>query len=526
MFNFRQRPTVLFLSVVALFLYFQLFRLPFTPILFEGDHAVYLSNAWRMFGGESAFQGFFLFQFPATEFFYLVLFKLFGVKIWILNITILLLILGLASVGLYFSRRLLDGAAVYLPATIFVVFGARALGFDGSHRFFSVLFVFLAAGVIFARRTLPRLFVAGLLCGIASCFTQPRGLLGVAAIVLFLITEKFYNRQSFGLLVKSILAVTFPFVLAIGLISLYLIISAGFETYYFSTFVFPVKNYPADVWNNPRAFLRDIPEFETLPLSLYLRTVAPRLFYYCLIPAIYLIFFVVLWFKRQTIPAEKKLQLIFINLLGLLLGVFVFSAPSSIRFYQVALPGLISLVWIIQNSFRFHKILFSLMLSAFGLLGLAYTFQRATAPVYYLETPSGRIVSLTPETLSRYDWTAERTQPGDYFYEPHHPSLYMMFYLKNPTPLPLIRPNNYTTAEQVKDIIAGLERHPPRYILWNKYWNSFDSTESPDFHLEPLVDYLRKNYRPVEDLLFDSDSENKMIEKVVQYEVEAWERNN
>ncbi len=49
MTNPRFRSTILFLSFVALFIFLQLFRLPFTPILFEGDHLVHMSNAWRMF---------------------------------------------------------------------------------------------------------------------------------------------------------------------------------------------------------------------------------------------------------------------------------------------------------------------------------------------------------------------------------------------------------------------------------------------------------------------------------------------
>ena len=519
MFDSHSRTTVVFLSLIALFLYFQLFRFPFTPILFEGDHAVHLSNAWRMFQGEVAFRDFFLFTFPGTEIFYLSFFKLFGVKIWMLNITILFLILCLSAVGLYFSRTLLKGLAVYLPVTFFVVFEIRTLGIDGSHRFFSVLFVFLAIAVLLTQRTPMRLFSAGLLCGVASCFTQPRGLLGIAAIILFLFVEKLYKRQNLLSLIKSVLWVFSPFALVVGFTSLYFIISAGFETYYFSTFVFPVKHYPADVWNNPKAYLKDIPNIGTLSLSFYLRQTTPMLFNYFLIPLIYIVFFVVLWFRGQTISTEKKLQLILINLAGLLLAIGVFSAPNSIRFYQVSLPGLISLIWIFQHFFEFPKITFSLLL-VLGLLGFAYTFQRATVPIHCLETPSGTIASLSSETLARYQWVAEHTRPGDYLYEPHHPSLYMMFHLRNPTPLPLIRPNNYTTPEQVKAIIEGLERNPPRYIIWDGFWDTFDSNESPDFHLEPLVVYVHNNYHLVKKLDYDSDSKSK----VVEYRIEIWEK--
>ena len=91
-----------------------------------------------------------------------------------------------------------------------------------------------------------------------------------------------------------------PFALVIGFISIYFIASAGFETYYFATFVFPVKHYPADIWNNPQAYFGKFlksPRFQFLNID---GLAAPSLFIYFLIPYVYLIFFVVLWFKRQT----------------------------------------------------------------------------------------------------------------------------------------------------------------------------------------------------------------------------------
>lgn len=522
MFDSQRRSTILFLFLIAVFLYFQLFRFPATPILFEGDHAVYLGNAWRMFQGETAFKDFFLFQFPGTEVFYLFFFNLFGVKIWILNWVILFLLLSLSALGLYFSRAVLSGAAIYLPTAVFVVAEFRILGIDGSHRYFSVAFVFLAVAVLLAKRSFQRLFWAGFFCGVASCFTQPRGLAAIAGVILFLVVEKFYERQDFKTLAKSIFWLCLPFAFLLLASSLYFIWSAGFENYYFAAFVFPVKHYPADPLNNPRAYMTDFPIFENLSLVSILKQAAPRIFNYLLIPLVYLIFFALLLFKGKAIPQEKKLQLILLNTVGLLLGVAVLSAPSAIRLYQVSLPGLISLVWIFQNSPRVPKIIFSIALAGLGLLGAAYSIQRAVVPVYRLQTPSGEIASLTSENLSRYKWAAQNTAPDDFLYEPHHPSLYMMFHLKNPTPLPLVRPNDYTTDAQVADIVKGLERKQPRFIIWNGLWESYNPAQSPGFHLEPLVKYVHKNYHPVDNLIYDSQPENKRAE---EYKVEIWEKN-
>ncbi len=519
MLNTRHRSTVLFISLAAFFLYFQLFRFSATPILFEGDHAVHLSNAWRMYLGEIPFRDFFLFTFPGTELYYLFLFKLFGVKIWILNATIFFLMISLSAVGLYFSRRLLKGWAVYLPVAIFLVVGFRPLGIDGSHRFFSVLAVLIAVAVIFSRRTSSRLFLSGILCGLASCFTQPRGLVGLAAIVFFLAFETYSAKQSLSSFIRMAFWTVLPFALIVGLTSFYFIFSAGFDTFYFSTFIFPVKHYPADVWNNTGAFLRDVPAFRDTSFPAYLKQAAPILFNYFLIPWIYLLFFALLWFKRETISIDKKFQLILLNLTGLFLAVGVFSAPTSTRFYQISLPALISLIWIFQYLFNLPRVYLSFLI-ILGLLGFSYTIQRQTNPVYALNTPSGFTVSLTPEILARYSWVAEHTQPFDYFYEPHHPSLYWIFHLKNPTPLPLIRPNNYTSIEQVDAIMKGLEQNPPRYVIWNGVWEKYDAAQSPNFHLEPLVNFLHTNYHQVSKLHNFNDNNNE-----TEYEIEIWEKN-
>lgn len=519
MLNSKNRSTFLFLSLIAIFLYLQLFRFPFTPILFEGDHAVHLSNAWRMYQGDHAFRDFFLVTFPGTEIFYLSLFELFGVKIYLLNLTLFGILISLSAIGLFFSRKVLTGLAVYIPVSIFLIVGFRTLGTHGSHRYFSVLAVLLAFAVLYSERTLRKLILAGALCGIASCFTQPRGVVGIAAIILFLIVEKYYEKQSFTRLFKSILCVSIPFTLIIAFISIYFIASAGFETYYFATFVFPVKNYPADIWNNPQAYFKDIPQIGTLPFSRYLRLAAPSLFFYFLIPFVYLLFFIIFWFKKAELTIERKLQLIFINLTGLILAVGVFSSPTAGRLYQVSLLGVISLFWIYQYFCKLPLINL-IILIGISLLGVAYSVQRQTTPVFYLNTPSGTLAALSPEVFSHYQWINDHTEPDDYLYEAADASLYMIFHLKNPTPLSWIRPNNFTTVEQVEQILEGLKQNPPRFIVWNGVWANYNAAQSPDFHLQPLVEYLHSNYHRIKNL-----DGFEGVNGAAEFQAEIWERN-
>ena len=83
-----------------------------------------------------------------------------------------------------------------------------------------------------------------------------------------------------------------------------------------------------------------------------------------------------------------------------------------------------------------------------------------------------------------------------------------------------IRANNHTTDEHVSEIVQGLKRNPPRYIIWNGIWNDFNSAQSPDFHLQPLVDFLNSNYHLVEKLNDYKDNKSE-----VEYKIEIWEKN-
>ena len=473
-----------------------------------------------MYIGEAAFRDFFLVTFPGTEIYYLTLFNIFGVEQWLLNATIFFLLLGLSALCLYFSRKLLTGWAVYIPVAIFLVIGFRLLGVDGSHRFFGVLAVLTAIALIFDKRTFPRLFLAGIFCGIAASFTQPRGLVGFAAIAVFLVIEKFYKKQSFADLCKSVLSAAIPFGLVVAAILLYFIVTAGFEKFYFATFVFPVKYYPADDWNNFNAYLKSFPLIGSQSVFSYLKLLAPILFFYLLIPAMYFIFAIVFRMKRQTIEPDKKLQLILIALIGIFFALGISSAPSVGRMYQVSIPALILLIWVVQTLISRQQIM-PIILFALLFLGGLYSIQRQSVPVYNLETPTGTLAFLSTETMVRFKWAAENTQPFDYFYEPHHPSLYSIFKLKNPTTMSWVRPNNYTTDEHIAEIIAGLEKNPPRYIIWNRLWNDPSFRNLPTFHLQPLIDYVEKNYHPKEKF---NDYNN--FQDQVEYKIEIWEKNN
>src|SRR5688572_4295340 len=195
------RLDLAFTIFIAVFVFLQLFILPFTPVYVEGDHLLPVSNAMRILDGEVMYRDFFHISPPGAEYYYATMFSVVGVKIWVLNATVFLLAMAQLFLLIAFSKQLLDGIYVYLPALLYFVVGFRPYGIDGSFRLFSVVFVLSAALLMTIKRTPSFILAAGALCGIASFFVQTRGVLGIGGIGLFLLWTHYQQGfQARGLL--------------------------------------------------------------------------------------------------------------------------------------------------------------------------------------------------------------------------------------------------------------------------------------------------------------------------------------
>lgn len=501
--RYFNRDDAIFFAAAFLFIYGQLFEFPFTPIYFEGDHLISVSNAMRMLDGEVIYRDFFHLTPPGAEIVYTTLFSIFGVKLWILNLIILFL--GLAQVWLlwFFSRHTLSGIFVYLPASIFFIVGFRPYGIDGSYRLFSIVCVLLAVAILFKKRSTQNLIIAGGLCGLASFFVQTRGIVAIAGILLFLLWENY--RCSFDLtgFLKNGLQLAIPFLLVVVLTHSYFVWMAGFDNYYFSLVEFLHKHYPNDPLAKTSVYIfSDLPDFQSflnesstkiLGIFRYVRLVFPAIFHYLLIPFIYIGYFVYRR-RRQISQPEKEIdtRLMFLSLIGLTL-VAGLSAPSAGRLNHIAIPGLIILVWLFKQ-IPYSNQIAKVALLFLCLIGISYVVQRQVIEKQYLDMPAGRSAFLSPNAFDRYNWIGENTLAGDSLFEAQHPSFYFPFHLKNPTTMSLIRDSEYTPRFQVDSVVASLEREPPNLIVWDGKWTKPAESRVAGDNLEPLWQFIVNNY--------------------------------
>ena len=495
------RRDILFFLIAFVFLYTQLFQLPFTPYYFEGDHLISISNAMRMLGGEVIYRDFFHFTPPGAEVFYTTLFAIFGIKVWALNITIVFLGFALVLLTWNFSRQFFSGLVVYLPPAIFLVIGFRLFFIDGSYRLFSVVCVLAAVAVLINKRAPQNLAIAGVLCGLASFFVQPRGVLGVAGFSVFLIWENYRHGFSLKKLIKSGLCLTLPFLGILIITQAFFIYNAGFDNYYFSLVTFLQKHYPSDPLSNRAAFLSDLPDLQQYlqiyspfsAVSRYFRVAFPVLFFYALIPYIYLIYLLVRWRRKTYVGFEETdAKLMLLCLVGLSLSAGV-SAPSVFRLAHVAVPGLVLLVWLLKRV-RYSQRIAAVCLAILALIGVSYIVQRQTIAKYYLDMPAGRSAFFSEPVFERYKWISEQTRAGEGFYEGHHPSFYFPFHLVNPTRMYLIRDSEYTPIFQVEGVVKALEKNPPTLIAWPRKWTKKPEERAVGDNLQILWQFIEANY--------------------------------
>jgi hypothetical protein len=236
--------TWLYLAAIAVYFYLDLFLPPLTPLYHGSDGSIYLQDARRMLDGETPYRDFFQFSLPGLDLLYYGLFKLFGARLWLPNIVMVLVGVTFAWLGLVVSRRVMSPGLAFLPGSLFAV-ALSGYMFSPTHHWFSVLAIMGAMALLLDRRTPPRTLLAGLLCGIATCFTQNRGLVALLGFAIFLGWESRNVGEQWRSLVKKQLHVLAGFLAAVVIVSIHFVEQAGWNRFIFCTITFGIRHYPA-----------------------------------------------------------------------------------------------------------------------------------------------------------------------------------------------------------------------------------------------------------------------------------------
>lgn len=488
-------------AVAAAFVYLLVFKFPATPILMEGDHLIFLYDAGRMIQGDVLYRDFFQFTFPGGQTLYYILFLAFGQKYWLLPA----MICGIAALSawliLRISGKTIDGYFYLVPAIVFIFFGFRFFGLDGSHRMLSPLAILAAVYFIARGTTTTNIIAAGLCCAAASFFTQQRGVIAVAGVGVYLLIEGLTTKEKAGSIVKREAILGGSFIVGLAILLSYFILSAGPETFYRSTIEYPSLYYRFHEQNSYGVFLTDLLKaFQTDGVG---QTIAilPTLFYSFIIPIVPLAFLITYLRRRKLHDWQywRLPMLLVVVSLILLLGT---TAPSQFRIFQVSAPTIILLCWLISGQLKKH--LFSDFWPTTAVAAVLIAFGAAQAirmqtnrEHVRIDLPAGQIAAMPGPVADRYAWLARNTKPGDHFYEVAEPFIYFPLQLRNPTAMNAIFMTELTRPEHIENVLNGLERDRPRFILWENQYNKPPEARTAGDITAPLSEYVQANYQPI-----------------------------
>jgi hypothetical protein len=482
----------LVLLVCGVFLYLQVFILPQIPHVAAGDQSIYVYHAARMFDGQLIYRDYDHFTTPGTDVLYAALFKLFGVRAWIPQAMLVLIGVVTAWLSIEISKKVIQGLAAFLPAFLFLTLPFSGY-LDATHHWYSTLAGTAALAVVMEKRTEKQLLWAGLLWGMGVCFTQSvaSGALGLA---LFLVWEKYQREEKWSALLKKEAFLFAGFISPIVAFNAYFVWKVGLKTFLYFTVVFVAKYYPADYFNNFKAYMMGRP-------SIHSWANWPDLvafgFIHVLIPLIYILFFARWWRKRGR-QDESWDRLMLVNITGLSLLAGVSLAPAYTRLYVVSLPALVLLVWFLKPAFKVETILLRAAWATVLALAIARPIVAQTRWKAVLSLPTGRTAFFEPVLYEKCKWVSERTQPSDYFFGDQLVAFALR--LRYVGRVPFLRPTDYTRPEEVQDAVQALEKHQVRFVSW---YSGLDHEAEAVLHpagdhLGPVRSYLREHYHVAE----------------------------
>jgi hypothetical protein len=180
------------------------------------------------------------------------------------------------------------------------------------------------------------------MCGLASFFTQIKGLTAVLGIAAFVLWEQRQKGASCRSAVRQIVFLVAAFVSAVAIPSAYFVEKAGLHRFVYDTIEFGIKYYASEWSNNLRVYMTNP------PLGSRWYAAIPSLTVFALIHALLPLVFVVflLCYRIRTQSSRPWHSLLLLNTVGFFLFMGVAAAPVATRLYAVSPPALILFVWL------------------------------------------------------------------------------------------------------------------------------------------------------------------------------------
>lgn len=468
------------------YLYLNLFNNSGIPYLLSGDQVFFWVYAQRLLNGECVYRDFFQFTPPGTDLVFCSLFKIFGARIEVANWVVL--VLGVVLCWLCFRLSLLfmrQSAAIATAALFLVLLFGKML--NATHHWFSTLAVALAISVLLKTRSSARISAAGALLGLASLFTQTRGVAAAAGIAVFLLWENFETEQSLRTGSKRVGIMVLSFITTWASLSAYWIVMIGLRS--LLTFqISAARRYVIHGWtiSSLGIPLGDL-SWRRFPVG------GQYIFVYLLLPCVYAICIWRCWTK--VFPGRERVLLL--SLTGVAMMLEVAQGLNWVRVYCIAMPAVILFIWLMKELCNVQARTEALIWICILTLAIQQITSRHREQYVIAALPSGTVATIPPKA-EKLTWLAQRTRPNDFLFEPGWPGSYLPLQLRNPVFIDGFDSTGMTPPEYVELSTRQLDAKAVRYLLWSPRLGSFAlQKEDVDDHLATFRAYLEEHYRRV-----------------------------
>ena len=236
----RQRFRSYFLFALCSSLYL----LPFMRVLLSGtDEGTLLSGAERVVHGQVFARDFFEAMGPGTFYWLAMFFKIFGVTFRATRISLFLLSLGTGILIYVLSRRVCGRYSV-LPAIVLAATSFGAIWPTISHHVDSNFFALLSFTCIVFwqdKQKTGLILAAGALAGVTTCFLQPKGMLLLFSMLLWLWIER--RRRAISL--STVFFLVGSYCSVIGIVLFWFWSRHALWDLIYANFVYPSRHYNA-----------------------------------------------------------------------------------------------------------------------------------------------------------------------------------------------------------------------------------------------------------------------------------------
>jgi Dolichyl-phosphate-mannose-protein mannosyltransferase len=445
-------------------------------------------DAERMMAGWRIYRDFFKFTPPGTDMLYLAFFRVFGLRIWVTNLIVLLLGVALTWVCFRIAAMFLGRSHALLATSFFLVFIYGAL-LNATHHLFSELIVLGAVAVLMRGVNDTRMVAVGLLLGMATFFTQTRGPVAFAALVLYLLWERRRTQSSWTLLARRAGLMLVSLICSWAILSSYFIATIGLGQLWYWQVLYSMrfKVTGADALGLPGGLSGWHQFFQSGQI----------LAVYVMLPVVYALSLWSCFRERRELTAANTERRLMLTLVGVATGLEIALSPNWLRVYCVAAPGVLLLVWMLSRTGRMQRYKLGLMWVGLICLAVQQIRTRHRDQSTLVQLPAGRVATFK-QAAEKLEWVGQHTKPGDFFFQPAWPGVYLPLYLQSPVYAEAFNVTDETRPEYVTRSVDEVETRHVRYILWAPRLNaSRDPAHPESYHLTPFRDYMQNHYRQV-----------------------------